>query len=120
LAGALQARGVAAQVQPCADWPVAMREPLWSRFPAGLFESVADWIDVEAGADADAIGRVSPKWPDADVVLRAEGSVERVIRIGPDNLVGVLCEPDEQTMRAAAPTLLITNTAANPRTADGR
>ncbi|NTX29668.1 alpha/beta hydrolase [Burkholderia pyrrocinia] len=116
LSDALQARGVVVSVHPCADWAVAMREPLWSRLPDTLLDTIAGWID----DDPDRTVRVSAQRPDSGVVLTGKGSVERVVRVGTRQLVGVLCEPTEDMMRAAAPTLLITNTAANPRIADGR
>ncbi|WP_423368774.1 serine aminopeptidase domain-containing protein [Burkholderia sp. LMG 32019] len=116
LSDALQARGVVANVHPCADWAVAMREPIWSRLPDTLLDTIAAWID----DDPDATVRVSAPGPGSDVVLTGNGSVERVIRVGTRQLIGVLCEPTEDIVRAAAPTLLITNTAANPRVADGR
>ncbi|WP_107312741.1 serine aminopeptidase domain-containing protein [Burkholderia metallica] len=116
LSDALQARGVAASVHACADWAVAMREPLWSRLPEGLPDAIAGWID-----DApDSIVQAYAHRPDQDIVLTGKGSVERVVRVGPKQLVGVLCEPTDDIMHAGAPTLLITNTAANPRIADGR
>ncbi len=116
LSDALQARGVVVSVHPFADWAVAMREPVWSRLPDTLLDTIAGWID----DDADVTVRVLAQCPESGVVLTGKGSVERVVRVGPQQLVGVLCEPTEDIMRAAAPTLLITNTAANPRIADGR
>ncbi|MCA8271115.1 alpha/beta hydrolase [Burkholderia sp. AU30280] len=116
LSEALQARGVAVSVQSCADWAVAMREPLWSRLPDALLDTIAGWMDDGPGETV----RVSAQRPETGVALTGKGSVERVVRVGPAQLVGVLCEPTDDVMRAAAPTLLITNTAVNPRIADGR
>ncbi|MBA9901830.1 serine aminopeptidase domain-containing protein [Burkholderia cepacia] len=116
LSDALQARGVEVKVHACTDWADAMREPLWSRLPEALLDTVADWLD----DDPDPIVRACAQCTDAGVVLKGKESIERIVRVGPQQMVGVLCEPAEGIMRAAAPTLLITNTAANPRIADGR
>ena len=93
-----------------------MREPVWSRLPDGLLDTVANWID----DGSDATVRVSARDVESAVTLTGEGSIERMVSVGPGRLVGVLCEPAGCIRRAAAPTLLITNTAANPHVADGR
>ncbi|WP_423394633.1 serine aminopeptidase domain-containing protein [Burkholderia sp. LMG 21824] len=116
LSDALQARGVAASVHTCQDWAVAMREPLWSRLPDALPDTIANWVD----DGSETVVRVAEQRPVCGVVLAGNGSVEHLIRVGPQQLVGVLCEPAGERIRAGAPTLLITNTAANPRIADGR
>ncbi|MCA8009259.1 alpha/beta hydrolase family protein [Burkholderia cenocepacia] len=116
LSDALQARGVAVSVHACADWAAAMREPHWSRWPAALLDTIAGWFDDDPEPAVNAPARCL----DPGVVLTGKGSVERIVRVGPQQLVGVLCEPTDDIMRAAAPTLLITNTAANSRVADGR
>ncbi|AXF23720.1 alpha/beta hydrolase [Burkholderia pyrrocinia] len=116
LSDALEARGVAVSIHTCSDWAVAMREPHWSRLPDALLDTIANWID----DGPDAAVRSFAQRPVSGIVLAGNGSVERVIRVGPHQLVGVLCEPSGDTVRAAAPTLLIANTAANPRIADGR
>ncbi|OXI37334.1 serine aminopeptidase domain-containing protein [Burkholderia aenigmatica] len=116
LSDALQARGVPVSVHTCQDWAVAMREPLWSRLPDALPDTIASWID----DGADTVIRVTPQRPVRGVALEGNGCVEHVVRVGPQSLVGVLCEPAGDRVCASAPTLLIANTAANPRIADGR
>ncbi|WP_321856960.1 alpha/beta hydrolase [Burkholderia cenocepacia] len=116
LSDALQSRGVSVDMRTCADWGGLMREPVWSRLPDGLLDTIANWID--DGSDADV--RVSVQRAESAVTLEGQGCIERMISVGPGRLVGVLCEPAGGTRRAAAPTLLITNTAANPHVADGR
>ena len=116
LSDALQARAVSVEVRTCPDWGGLMREPVWSRLPDGLLDTVANWID----DGSDATVRVSARDVESAVTLTGEGSIERMVSVGPGRLVGVLCEPAGCIRRAAAPTLLITNTAANPHVADGR
>ncbi|MGN8186551.1 serine aminopeptidase domain-containing protein [Burkholderia sp. 22088] len=116
LSDALQARGVAASVHTCQDWAVAMREPLWSRLPDALPDTIANWIE----DGADTVVRVRAPRPVSGVVPAGKGSVEHLIRVGPQQLVGVLSEPAGDRLCIGAPTLLIANTAANPRIADGR
>ncbi|MGC3024872.1 serine aminopeptidase domain-containing protein [Burkholderia sp. DN3021] len=116
LLDALQARGVAASIQACSDWAATMREPHWSRLPDALLDTIANWLDDRSEATVCA----SARRPVSGFELAGNGSVERMICVGPQQLVGVLCEPAGDSIRAAAPTLLMANTAANPRTADGR
>lgn len=116
LSDALQARGVPVDTRTCPDWGGLMREPVWSRLPEGLLDTIANWVD--DGSDAAVCAPV--RGAESAMTLSGEGCIERVISVGPGRLVGVLCEPAGSTRRAAAPTLLITNTAANPHVADGR
>ncbi|MBJ9965003.1 serine aminopeptidase domain-containing protein [Burkholderia seminalis] len=116
LSDALQARGVSVDLQTCPDWGNLMREPVWSRLPDGLLDTVANWID----DGSDAAVRDSTRGSESAVSLAGEGSIERLVSVGPGRMVGVLCEPAGNIRRAAAPTLLIANTAANPHVADGR
>ncbi|WP_321795227.1 serine aminopeptidase domain-containing protein [Burkholderia sp. BCC1988] len=116
LSDALQERGVVVSIHTCSDWAVTMREPHWSRLPNALLETIANWID----DGPDAAVRAAVQRPASGIELTGNGSVERVICVGPQQLVGVLCEPAGDSIRVAAPTLLIANTAANPRAADGR
>ncbi|WP_321782570.1 serine aminopeptidase domain-containing protein [Burkholderia pyrrocinia] len=112
----LRARGVVASIHTCSDWAAAMREPHWSRLPDALPDTIANWLD----DSPDSAVFASAQRPVSDFTLAGSGSVERMICVGPQPLVGVLCEPAGDSIRAAAPTLLIANTAANPHTADGR
>ncbi|VWB34561.1 alpha/beta hydrolase [Burkholderia lata] len=116
LSDALQARGVSVDVRTCPDWGSIMREPVWSRLPDGLLDTIANWTD----DGSDAAVRVPVRESESPVTLAGEGCIERLISVGPGRLAGVLCEPAGSIRRAAAPTLLITNTAANPHVADGR
>ncbi|WP_029226771.1 serine aminopeptidase domain-containing protein [Burkholderia ubonensis] len=116
LSDALQARGVAVSIHMCSDWGAIMREPHGSRLPDALPDTIANWID----DGPDAAVRAIAQRPVSGIALAGNGSVERLICVGPQQLVGVLCEPAGGFIRAAAPTLLIANTAANPRSADGR
>ncbi|NHV25444.1 serine aminopeptidase domain-containing protein [Burkholderia sp. D-99] len=116
LSDALQARGVAVSIQTCSDWAAAMCEPHLSRLPDTLVDTIATWID----DGSDAVVRASAQRPVSGIALAGSGCVEHVIRVEPQQLVGVLCEPAGDAFHASAPTLLIANTAANPRTADGR
>ncbi|SCZ22654.1 MULTISPECIES: serine aminopeptidase domain-containing protein [Burkholderia] len=116
LADALQARGVSVEMRTCADWGGMMREPVWSRLPAGLLDTVVNWID--DGTDGGVRGPLPGAGP--GVTLTAQSSVERIVAVEPARMIGVLCEPAGMVRRAAAPTLLIANTATNPRVADGR
>ncbi|KFG98973.1 alpha/beta hydrolase [Burkholderia paludis] len=116
LSSALQARGVAVNLQTCSDWAVAMREPIWSRWPDALPDTIVDWIDDGSTAAVRTLARRPAPRP----TLAGNGCVEHLVRVGPQQLVGVLCEPAGDRACAAAPTLLIANTAANPRVADGR
>ncbi|MBR8411265.1 alpha/beta hydrolase [Burkholderia cenocepacia] len=116
LSDTLRSRGVAVSIHTCSDWAAAMCEPHRSRLPNALLDTIGSWIDDDPDADV----RTSTRQHVSDVVLAGSGSVERVIRMGTQPLIGVLCEPADDAMRLVAPTLLIANTAANPRTADGR
>ncbi|AOJ81955.1 alpha/beta hydrolase [Burkholderia savannae] len=53
------------------------------------------------------------------ITFAFDGIAETLVHIGPKRLVGTLCEPVAPA-RAGTPCLLIANTAANPRSADGR
>ncbi|AIO68249.1 alpha/beta hydrolase [Burkholderia oklahomensis] len=53
------------------------------------------------------------------ITFAFDGVAETLVYIGAKRLVGTLCEPVTPA-RAGTPCLLIANTAANPRSADGR
>ncbi|QDH28588.1 alpha/beta hydrolase [Burkholderia pseudomallei] len=53
------------------------------------------------------------------ITFAFDGVAETLVHVGAKRLVGTLCEPIVPA-RAGMPCLLIANTAANPRSADGR
>ena len=65
LSDALQARAVSVEVRTCPDWGGLMREPVWSRLPDGLLDTVANWID----DGSDATVRVSARDVESAVTL---------------------------------------------------
>ncbi|KWC40347.1 alpha/beta hydrolase [Burkholderia ubonensis] len=121
LHAALQARGVEVATEAFAEWPKTMVGSTYSRLPRAAIEAVARWI-ASRGPRRSPADRARPDacaaW-DANAVapLEMDGMTERVVAVGADRLVGVLCRPARASSR---PALLITNTAANPRSADGR
>ncbi|AHI78544.1 alpha/beta hydrolase [Burkholderia thailandensis] len=144
---ALTARGVPTDIEPFPEWPNALQEGARSRVPLAAIESVARWIGrrerkaaaepiaVDRGAHsavARAAGEAIPparasagnraaRVPQAPppVAFAFDGITETLVHVGAKRLVGTLCEPVVPA-RAGTPCLLIANTAANPRSADGR
>ncbi|WP_323122770.1 alpha/beta hydrolase [Burkholderia alba] len=117
LRGALQARGVAVDSEIFDEWSTTLQEGARSRLPLRMLDTLTRWI----AGDAPAAAPLHAAAPEPPIAFASNGRVERLVRIGPDRLVGMLCEPDEHApARTDVPLLLIANTAANPRSADGR
>ncbi|AOK56081.1 alpha/beta hydrolase [Burkholderia stagnalis] len=123
LRAALQSRGVDVATEAFAEWPRALLDGTYSRLPRAALETVAHWI-AGRGPRRAASARARPDtraaW-DANAVapLEMDGLTERVVVVGADRLVGVLCRPANPPP-PGGPALLIATTAANPRSADGR
>ncbi|WP_063532890.1 alpha/beta hydrolase [Burkholderia sp. MSMB1589WGS] len=128
LRDALVARGVPTNIEPFPEWPNALQEGARSRVPLAALESVVRWIGhreraatpepiaVDRGAHAAAARAPEAAPP---IVFAFDGITETLVHVGAKRLVGTLCEPVVPA-RAGTPCLLIANTAANPRSADGR
>ncbi len=121
LRAALQARGVAVATEAFAEWPKTMLDSTYSRLPRAAIEAVANWVASRrprrAAADLARHAACAAWDENAVAPLEMDGMTERVVAVGADRLVGVLCRPAHASSR---PALLIANTAANPRSADGR
>ncbi|WP_089341501.1 serine aminopeptidase domain-containing protein [Burkholderia singularis] len=125
LGDALTARGVPTDIEPFPDWPTVLQEGVRSRLPHTVLDSVARWIGRNGGRAAQEIGQPVARRAehtfdtDAPVRFAFNGITETLVRVGEKQLVGTLCEPATPA-RASAPCVLISNTSANPRSADGR
>ncbi|WDD95308.1 alpha/beta hydrolase [Burkholderia sp. FERM BP-3421] len=119
LRDALRARGVPVDELGLDGWAGALQEGARSRLPLRALDALAGWIARDLGTSP---ARAAPSIPaEAPLACTADGVAEQLVRIGPARLVGMLCEPAEPTaVRTDVPLLLIPNTAANPRSGDGR
>ncbi|HYF09350.1 MAG TPA: alpha/beta hydrolase [Acetobacteraceae bacterium] len=78
-----------------------------------------DWM-LRTLADGAPAAAASPDLPPDEPLVLDDGSVERVVRFGPDNsLVGTWCMPARPSP-PGAPPLLILGTGANMRAGNGR
>ncbi|KVP42017.1 alpha/beta hydrolase [Burkholderia ubonensis] len=125
LCAALRSRGVDVATEAFPEWPTAMQEGMRSRLPVAMIGSLARWVA------AHWQQRVTGGLPRTDVcvawrgeavaAVAMEGLTESVVAVGPDRLIGILCcSTGKSPPKSGNPALLIVNTAANPRSADGR
>ncbi|WP_063800949.1 serine aminopeptidase domain-containing protein [Burkholderia ubonensis] len=125
LCAALRSRGVDIATETFSEWLMTMQEGVHSRLPVAMIGALARWIAARRQQRAPA-GRpradARTAWDEeavAPVVM--DGLTERVVAVGPDRLIGILCRSTGTIpLKSGNPALLIVNTAANPRSADGR
>lgn len=126
LQAALLARGIEVATARLPEWSSLMLDSVHSRLPLDAIDSTTRWIIarsqgpvLNARPGPDAVAECAAQG--ASINAAAEGAEEQLVLIGPDRLVGTLCSPAETgSVRPGAPAVLIANTAANPRMADGR
>jgi alpha/beta superfamily hydrolase len=125
LGSVLQSRAVDVTIDAFDEWPAAIVESTRSRLPIDAIESLTRWIvgrrqTATASVRSDSHASAA-RSAESTHSVEMDGMTETVVRVGPDRLVGILCSPSEiNPARHGAPALLIANTAANHRGADGR
>lgn len=120
---AWQERDVPVDAEVFSEWPMALQEGARSRLPLNALDTLTHWVGgARATLPPPKRQRKRAELTDPKLGFASDGVAERLVRVGPDRLVGTWCEPSDcaAPARADTPLLLIANTAANPRSADGR
>ncbi|WP_175773366.1 alpha/beta fold hydrolase [Paraburkholderia phenazinium] len=126
LSSALSSRGVEVTSLPFVEWPTTMLESTQSRLPLNAIDSVTKWVVKRAAICASGRqfrhdGMMQNTMDNRSETLCADGASECLVSVGPRQLAGILCVPAGSAAAwPKAPAVLIANTAANPRIADGR
>lgn len=126
LSSALQSRGIDVSTEAFQEWATTMLESTRSRLPLRAIDSLVQWVlkrtrihpaAVQCCPDSVAMSTAE----DRSTTLCAHGISESPVSVGSDKLAGMLCTATETApARRTAPAVLIANTAANSRIADGR
>ncbi|AOI88637.1 alpha/beta hydrolase [Burkholderia pseudomultivorans] len=121
LRAALHSRGVTVAFQAFSDWPTTMLDCTRSRLPRAAIEAMVRWIGEQVSALPAPPAAPAP-WDDrAAPTLALNGMTERIVAVGRDRLVGVLCAPAVAAApQSDGPVVLIVNTSANPRNGEGQ
>jgi alpha-beta hydrolase superfamily lysophospholipase len=115
LRDAFAALGVDVDTRLFEDLTGFVQETAFSTLPARTYGEAIEWMS--DGCARGTLCALRSEWQQ-DCVIDTPEAIERVVWIGDEGLVGIVCEP--RAMSTRGPAYLLTNTSASARVGDSR